>query len=73
MVGMGGEVHQDKATTLDMVYRLVDELEIDFKSNKDREEWWCLVDQTVFILTGFLATLRGKEVFQLLLEVVRDY
>ena len=73
MVGMGDEVYQDKSTTLDMVHRLVDELETDFKNNRDREEWWYLVDQTVFILTGFLATLRGEGVFNLLLEVVRDY
>ena len=33
-----GEVHQDKFVTLDVVHRLVDELEAYFKNIKDRDE-----------------------------------
>ena len=33
----GGEVYQDKAVTLDVVYRLLEGLEANFKNSKDRE------------------------------------
>ena len=77
MVGMykcmGDEVYQYKVVTLDVVHKLVDELESDYKSSKDWEEQWHLVDQAVFILVVFLTALRGEDLFKLVLGVVRDY
>ena len=77
MVGMhkrmGDEVHQDKAVTLEVVHRLVEGLESEFKRSVDRDEQWNLVDQAVFILAAFLGALRGEEVFKLVLGAVRDY
>ena len=67
------EVHQDQAITLEVVHRLVDNLERDYKDSGGNDKKEHIANQTVFILAAFLAALRGEEVFKLNLGETRKF
>ena len=68
---MGDEVRQDIVVSLDVVHKLVEDLEEEYKLAGDVDEMVKLTDLAVFVLAPFLAGLRGEEVTKLILEEVR--
>ena len=70
-VGHRGVVKQDKDITLDVIHRLVEDLELEYieaDSDKEKVE---LADMTVFILAFFLGALKGEEVVNIVLGKTR--
>ena len=70
---MGDEVHQDQAITLEMIYRLVDNLEKDYRDSGGNEKREHIANQAVFMLAAFLAAIRGEEVCKLNLGETRKF
>ena len=70
---MGGEVHQDKAITLNAVHKLVEILELEYMNSPNDVDKEKFVDMAVFILASFLTGLRGEETFKLVLGETREY
>lgn len=46
---------------------------MDFSRSRSREEKDGIIDQAIFVLAAVLVTLRGEEVFKLVLGKVRDF
>ena len=59
--------------TLEVVYRLVDNLKRDYKDSGGNEKREHIANQEVFILAVFLVPLRGEEVFKLNLGETRKF
>ena len=70
---MGDEVHWNKATTLDVVHKLIDGLEIEFVQVVTEDIKERIVDMAVFIFASFLGGLRGDETLKLFLGETRDF
>ena len=70
---MEDKVHQYKAINLDVVHKLIDELEIDFGQVVTENIKERVVDMTVFILASFLGGLRVDQTLKLVLGETRDF
>ena len=67
----GDVVKQDKAVTLDVIHKLVEELERYFLAKQELALNVKILDATVFILASFLGDLRGEETLKLVLGEAR--
>ena len=67
---MRDEVRQDLVVSLEVIHKLVEGLEEDYKSARDVKGREKLADLAVFVLAAFLAGLRGGEVTKLILGEV---
>ena len=67
----GDVVKQDKAVTLDVIHKLVEELERYFLAKQELALNVKILDATVFILESFLGGLRGEETLKLVLGEAR--
>ena len=70
---MGDMVKQDKTITLNVIHRLVEDLEAEYilaDMDTERKE---IADISVFILAALLGALRGEEVVKMVVVETREY
>ena len=70
---IGDEVYQDQEITLEVVHRLVNNLEKDYRDSVGNEKREHIANQAVFILAVLLMAIRGEEVFKLNLCEIRKF
>ena len=70
---MGYEVHQDQAVTLELVHRLIKDLEKNPQDDVRNDKREYIANQADFKLVVFLAALREEKVFKLNLGETRIF
>ena len=70
---MGDESHQDQAITLEVIHRLIEDLEKDYRDNAEIDKREHIANLTIFVLAVFMATRRGEELFKLNLGETRKF